>query len=171
MEKVEWLDKHEAARALKMSTRSILLMASKGEIQSKRERDPESNQLVVKLHAGDIERVRYKRDHPPEKAAQPVKMQAVQTSRGNDQAAATHALAAIAERIAGSNGAVPQPLWLTLEQAEAFAGLPADYLETTIATGELPARDVGIRKGVHGRWRIRRADLEALKGLRANARG
>lgn len=62
--------------------------------------------------------------------------------------------------------AMPQPAapapWLTLAEAALYSGLPLAHLKAAVLAGELPARDVGRRKG--GRWRVRREDLEAMQG-------
>lgn len=62
----EWINKTEAAERLKMSTRAVLDIASKGKIISKRERDPKTRQLAVVLNAADVERYAYEREHPEE---------------------------------------------------------------------------------------------------------
>lgn len=65
---IEWLSKDQAAQRLHMSARSVLAMAAAGKIQRKPERDPATNQVVTKLHAGDVERIAYARQHPEEAA-------------------------------------------------------------------------------------------------------
>lgn len=52
------------------------------------------------------------------------------------------------------------PLFLTLDQAARYSGLPASTLKSLIDSGELPARNVGVRKG--GQWRISKKALEAI---------
>ena len=59
--------------------------------------------------------------------------------------------------------APPRP-WLTLDEAAEYSGLPASAVARLIHAGKLRALDVGIRPG--GRYRIRRADLDALEGDR-----
>lgn len=56
--------------------------------------------------------------------------------------------------------------WLTLaEAAAATHGLPESFLLGLIHAGELPCCDVGVRPG--GRYRVKRRDLEAIDGTRA----
>ncbi len=134
----EWLDKHQAAAALDMSTRSVLAMAGEGRIRSKRERDARTKQLTVFLHAGDVERTRYERQQP--RALQPVKMQTPHTK--------SNALLQTA-------GPVPlaQKLFLTEAEAVAYSGLGSAYLRQFVP---------GENKGPHGARVYRRRDLEAL---------
>jgi len=56
--------------------------------------------------------------------------------------------------------AVPDCQWLTIDQAEAYTGLPASYLQQLIQKRQLKARDVGVRPG--GRWRVARVALDKL---------
>lgn len=58
--------------------------------------------------------------------------------------------------------AVPTVAWLTLRQAAAYTGLPVADLREAVLTGELHARDVGVREG--GRYRVKRSDLDAIEG-------
>lgn len=137
----EWLDKHQAAAALDMSTRSVLTMAGEGRIRSKRERDARTKQLTVFLHAGDVERIRYERQQP--RAMQPVKMQTPHT-RSNALVAALQA-----------SGPVPlaQKLFLTEAEAVAYSGLGTAHLRQLVAAE---------KKGPRGARVYRRRDLEAL---------
>ena len=64
----EWLTKQEAAKRLDLSPQRVLAMAKARQIGSKRERDPVTRQKIVLLHAGDVERICYDRDHPKPKA-------------------------------------------------------------------------------------------------------
>ncbi len=52
------------------------------------------------------------------------------------------------------------PLWLTLRDAAAYSGLPAQYLERQIRDGRLGAIDVGIDPGVY--YCVARRDLDAI---------
>jgi hypothetical protein len=153
----QWIDKHEAAKSLNMSTRSVLALAQAGEIQSKREIHPQNNQLTVMLHAGDVERIRHARANPGETAVPRVKMQPLHTSgNGDAQAALVQALNSMAERIAMA--ALPaadlkEPHFLTLKQARDISGLPVSFLHSRfVATG------LAVRTGAG--WRIARTELE-----------
>jgi excisionase family DNA binding protein len=60
----------------------------------------------------------------------------------------------------------PDRPWLTLAEASAHSGLSARLLYRLISEGRLPALDEGTRGA--GRWRVRRADLDALEGVRVS---
>jgi hypothetical protein len=144
LQRVEWINKRDAAKRLDVSARTILAMAQAGTIQSKRERDPESNQVVVLLHAGDIERALYEREHPSKevvKAPAPKAVQVVQLPAPP----------------------TPQALrpWLTLDEAASFSGLTKRWLLTIAEseTGAISVRDMG-KHAPGGRWRFHRGDLE-----------
>jgi excisionase family DNA binding protein len=66
-----------------------------------------------------------------------------------------------------SEPAPPRP-WLNLDESAEYSGLPASVLRDLVAGGHLPALDVGVRPG--GRFRVRRADLDALEGVRITTR-
>jgi hypothetical protein len=172
--KKEWLNKHEASKVLEMSTRSVLLMAKNGQIQSKRQMDPESRQLVVMLHAGDVERVRYERLHPEEKAVQPaqggqgsaVTQLATLPKKAGELVELARAFAAI-----GARQAPPANQWLTLDQASQERGLSRELLLRLIHQGKLPAlkdepiKGEGAKRAKAGSsWRVCRRDLDALQG-------
>jgi hypothetical protein len=61
-----------------------------------------------------------------------------------------------------NNGAPSARLWLTLEQAADYSGLPAAVLLNFIALKKLNTLNVGRRRG--GQWRIRRLDLDQFAG-------
>jgi hypothetical protein len=137
----EWLDKHQAAAALDMSTRSVLTMATEGRIQSKRQHNPRNKQVSVWLHAGDVERIRYERLQP--RALQPVKPQAPHTPAAALPAPLQNALTVPLHR----------KLFLTEAEAVAYSGLGSAYLRQMV---------VGETKGPRGARVYRRRDLDAL---------
>lgn len=59
----EWINKTEAAARLKISERSVLLLAAKGAIKSKKERAGKTNQIAVQFLAADVERYGFERDN------------------------------------------------------------------------------------------------------------
>jgi predicted site-specific integrase-resolvase len=59
---------------------------------------------------------------------------------------------------------VPAHLWLTLQEAVDYSGLPAGTLLEFLLSGRLPAIDVGRRRR-GGRWRIRQVDLRKLNAI------
>lgn len=135
--RVEWVAKKEAAKLLRRSTRTLLAMAKKGEIQSRKVRDPDTSQTVVQFHAGDIERLRYQREHPTAVAVQ------------------SHAVSKPLH-----TSALPAHLrpWLTLDEAEERSGLTRRWLLARAKSGAEGIRDMGgPAKG--GRWRFHREAL------------
>ena len=157
---IEWLRKDEAAKRLNMSTRSVLAMAADGKIQRKPERDPATNQVVMLLHAGDIERIAYERDHP--EASQAVQAVAPQPSHANGaiKPGGEQALLAMLAHAAQPAPAIKP--WMTLVDAAEYSGLPETFLRGLVDQGKLPACDVGVRAG--GRYRVKRSDLDAIAG-------
>jgi hypothetical protein len=147
----EWVDKHEAAKRLGKSPSRVLGIAAEGLIQTKSGVDPKSGQRITLLHAGDIERLCYERDHPVTKAV--VNLPAPIHSPAPEVRAATYD---------------PHcwPCWLTLHQAAEYSGMTKRWLllraEASIADGIGGAagiRDLG-KHAPGGRWRFHRGDLE-----------
>jgi DNA-binding CsgD family transcriptional regulator len=169
----EWLDKHEAAKRLDLNWRTVLAMAKAGKIRSEKVRDPETRQRVVKLHAGDIQRLCYDRDHPepttPLTRREKTVAEAVNNLESNRQIAArlnlgTETLDELLERIYQKMGvagrlATPKP-WLTLEEAAEYSGLPLRWLRTKAAEGSIHAIDVG--SGQRHIWRFNRDGLAEI---------
>ena len=155
MEQAGWIDKHEAARCLNISTRSVLNLAQSGSIQSKRERDVRNNQTKVLLHAGDVERARHQRENPSEEPAPRVNMES--PARGK---ALTQALTSIAERVTLPAAVRSGPrLFLTIPEAAEYSGLGVGYLRRQIEEGKLElVKGAGPRRADV----VRRTDLEKL---------
>lgn len=150
---VEWLDKHQAAERLGKSWRTVLTLAQEGKIQSRKEKDHATGQMVVKLHAGDIERLCYERDHPETTAVAALPKVAVGKAK---QAPASPAEPATT--------ASKRP-WLTLDEAAEYSGLRKSWL-LDFAMQNLPATLEGIGISVRdngpgpgGRWRFHRGSL------------
>jgi excisionase family DNA binding protein len=155
---VKWLRASEAAKHLKFkSPRSVLLLVEQGKIQSKRERDPESNQVVVLVHAGDVERIAYEREHPEMAVEKAEEKQTLPALRSLPAPALPASI-----RIEMPAPEVPPCAWLNADQAADYTGLPATFLIASIRAGKIRALDVGKRAG--GRWRIKRSDLDAIEG-------
>ena len=68
-----WLTKSDAAKRLGLSESRVAAMIGRG-INTLETRSPISNQKVKLLHAGDIERTIFERDHPSEVPKLPAKM-------------------------------------------------------------------------------------------------
>lgn len=146
--KVEWVSKEEAGVLLgtiqrPLSTRRVLELAREGRLESGRVKDPNSHQTVVRIHAGSIERF-LELNRNPEPIPHPRGLRVRDRSADGTLAVSAH------------------HLWLTLEEAADYSGLPASILLRMVTHAELPTIDVGVRPG--GRWRVRRTDLDQIPG-------
>jgi len=168
---VEWISKAQAAERLDLSPRRVLELAKQGKLQSSRVIQPTTGQPVIVIHAGSVEHYRDKlsaplvwgdaarepcangtQTHVPDAAREPC---ANRTG--------THALPTIGE-ILGVISRATRPryaLWLTLDQAADYSGLPAAILRAWVQSGKLAALDVGRRRG--GRYRLSRRDLDGIR--------
>ena len=177
--KVEWYSKEEAGVRLgsperPLSPRRVLELAKEGKLESARVRDPKTGQTVIRIQAGSVERFLDERNAPPPPIPDPPPRLPGEVREPQGPPQPPHALIkrapellALAQllRDGHANGTVaaqPARLWLTLDEAEAYSGLPEDHLLEAIQSRELPARDVGIRRGVSGWWRVRKSDLDNL---------
>jgi hypothetical protein len=157
---IEWVTKEQAGVLLgsigrPLSSRRVLELAKEGRIESGKTKDPATNQMVVRLHAGSIERYLDQRRNP-EPTPQPREVREPQPSH-----TLSKRLPELVELMKllreGCAIAEPAHLWLTLQQAAEYSGLPAAVLVEWITAGRLFALDVGRRRG--GRWRIRKIDI------------
>ena len=174
--RVEWLDKDQAAKILDIEPRSVLAMAKRGQVRSQKQRDDKTRQMVVKVHAGDVERVKYERDHHEETAGQPAKpeaSQAMQATKGDTMQALFRAVLLGQQ----ANSAPPAKLWMTLDEAADYTGLSRDLLLRMIHQGKMhalqdkPVRAEGETRAKAGTsWRVSRKDLDALQGENQQAR-
>lgn len=160
---IEWYSKEEAGVRLgtqerPLSARRVLELAKEGRIQSDRIRDPKTNQMSVRIHAGSVERYIDGR-----KVTVPCEVREVREPR-TPQSFSSQLAARTADL------AQPARLWLTLQEAVEYSGLPADVLRAFISIGNLPALDIGPRRR-GGRWRIRRVDLERLEAIQITQYG
>lgn len=183
-QQVEWITAAAAAEILGSKKRTVLDQAKKGKFQSRQVRDPQTRQMVVVVHAGDVERELAGVQAPePREVSDPHASQAKQ-SREVRELQAPHASQTIELGVAA--GLLPmlerafrvpvrpepkQPLFLALDQAEEYSGLPSEWLVKEIVAGRLPAINVGIRKGIRGKYRISRKDLDQVEGARAEVKG
>jgi hypothetical protein len=161
---VEWVSKEEAGALLgsigrPLSTRRVLELAKEGRIESGRSRDPNNGQTVVRIHAGSIERY-LERKRNPEPVPPPEEREAREPR--TSQALTRRLDVTELVRVLRDGCAIAEParLWLTLQEAVGYSGLPAATLLEFIAGGRLPFLNVGRRRG--GRWRIRKVDLRKL---------
>lgn len=136
-----------------LSPRRVLELAKTGRIQSQLVRDPETNQMTTRIHAGSVERyVTEVKNRSLNFGGEVCEVREPRAPQSlNSQLSVRSALPATLAR-----------LWLTLGEAEDYSGLPASILYRMIQAGALPTIDVGIRRG--GRWRVRRMDLDGIEG-------
>ena len=167
-----WITKKEAADRLNLSEPRIAAMAGDGTLESRKERNPVSKQVVTLINAVAVDRLGFERENPNEVtkalAAKPEKREkptdaAVMQAEG--RALPTWLQQALQE-LQPLKAPQPKP-WLTLDEAEAFSGLTKNYLRKRAGAreGELTRGD-GIKDmGKHapgGRWRFHRDSLAAV---------
>lgn len=162
--KIEWYSKEEAGVRLgsperPLSPRRVLELAKEGRIESERFKDPKTNQMTVRIHAGSVERFLDGRNLPREvrEVSEPRPPQGLQHCESS-------ALAELVRVLRDGFAACPAHLWLTLSEAVDYSGLPAGTLLELILSRRLPALDVGRRRR-GGRWRIRQVDLRKLDAI------
>jgi len=165
------LDKYQAAKRLRMHWRSVLLFAKNGTLKATRVRDGQKNQLTTKFAAEDVERLRKDRDRlQKERAApaidigeKPVKAEPKQALQ-RLQPSSDVLLIGLIDRLAkNTEPAKRQRPWLTVEEAAEYTGWPLRGAMELIENGQLRHLDFG-RGTRGGRYRIKRADLDALEG-------
>jgi excisionase family DNA binding protein len=158
MDTSKWLTKQQAADVIGVSTKTVEQLARPRKsqpalIQQAERRRPGKPSIVV-YHPDDVERVRAERNPdaapfvmppaPPDEAAQTEVVLASQ----NFQTPLEVLLRSM------QRPASPR-LFMTVEEAADYSGLPRGYLRGLIKEGKL-----GMKTG--SGWRIRRADLETL---------
>lgn len=167
MVSTSYITKEIAARILGVSPRRALELCSEGKIRSKEGHNPQTKRRQTLLVEEDVRRLAAERTTLSDLVATAALPHVGSASPHEAQAALQRASELSVRNPAEAShisAASPVPRnWLTLDEAAA-CGLPASYLLSLIESGELPARNVGVRPG--GRWRIRRADLEQLEGVR-----
>ncbi len=154
-----WITKEAAAKYLTVrrngrkpepiSPRRILEYTQAGALRSALQRGKSGQQEVMVLLA-DVLRLQQERENPPALPAVP--REPKQKLLGPPASAAL--------------SAAPVPhsrAWLTLDESSEYTGLPPAFLQSLVDAGTLPALNVGVRPG--GRWRIKRADLDAIQGV------
>jgi excisionase family DNA binding protein len=186
--KVEWYSKEEAGVRLgsperPLSPRRILDLAKEGKLESEKFKDPKTNQMTVRIRAGSVERFLTEKDAPSENRTQnrtngqltdtkPDTKPDKRTLDGHPtdskrQGNGHSTDIGVMELVRGLRegfAAHPARLWLTLQEAVEYSGLPAGTLLEFLHSGRLPALDVGRRRR-GGRWRIRQVDLRQLNAI------
>jgi excisionase family DNA binding protein len=166
--KVEWYSKEEAGVRLgsterPLSPRRVLELAKEGRLQSERVKDPKTNQITVRIRAGSVERfLDEKKDGLQKPLIISDKNANGMPAREVREPQTSHALADLVRELCERCApAEPAHLWLTLQEAAEYSGLPSATLLEFIAARRLPVLDVGRgRRG--GRWRIRKVDLREM---------
>lgn len=164
-----WITKQDAAQAIGVHTKQIERLGQEGKLQVRKWKRPTGGTPIVVCHPKDVERLA--RERNPENGAFLVPAlkepadngaQAVAVRPSVEQFLDALAAAVKTRETMSETSEIRLPLWLTLQQAVDYSGLPKATLVHMIATGELKARDVGAgRRG--GRWRICKAVLEELR--------
>jgi len=149
-----WKSQAEAAEILKCSEKTISRMARQGKIEKAMRRVPGRKPMPV-FNPRDIERLRSETVDLQPFPVEETKEEKALALRPSQDGANLFAQV-LAERL-GSPQAVPleRKVFLNLEQASEYTGMPKGWLRRQIINGELPAI-------LSGGWRIRRADLEKL---------
>jgi excisionase family DNA binding protein len=148
----ELLTKHLAAERLGLSVRRMMEFSNDGTFTRHRAFDPDTKREAVMFDAAEVEAFKAKNAAMPAPLAErPRLLLDAPAGEPSDD-----------EPAAGADDGRP---WLTIAGAAEYSGLPASHLLAAIDSGELVARDVGVRPGGH--WRIRRLDLDGLAGRRA----
>jgi hypothetical protein len=176
-----WITKQDAARTIGVHTKQIERWAQEKKIQVRKWKRPTGGTPIVVCHPDDVERIAKDRNLTTETfvipglspfsvtANNPPSQTLSVRPSSADQildalAAAVKAREALTEtsRYFTLTSETGLSLWLTLNEAVDYSGLPRAILVHMIETGELKARDVGAgRRG--GRWRICKAVLEELR--------
>ncbi len=154
-----WITKKEAAQLLAvrrnggkpqpLSERRILEYTQAGALRSALQREPRHGQMAVMVSREDVLRLKHEREHP-------AVLPAIPREPRQQKLLGTPASAPKQDTYANNRA------WLALNEAEAYTGLPESHLLGMIHSGELLARDVGVRPG--GRYRVKRSDLDAIEG-------
>jgi hypothetical protein len=179
---IEWLTKKQAAEVLKVSEKSIERYATQKRIQYRYV--PQSGRRPQPLYnAADVERLRQElygispfvipKTKIENRNGGPTQMRTrAATKRAREAATAIAISPAAPMALLGDmlgrkfiefSSAAPDRIWIPLGDAAELCGLPRWYLEQAIRDGRLPAHDVSRAGSPKRRWRVRKADLEALR--------
>jgi hypothetical protein len=156
---VECVSKEEAAERLGLSERRVLEYIQSGALRAEQRYNSTTKAWGSWVHAGDVERLRDERATPRAKKPAPTKEIAIRKKET--------ALGATGPAISAAGAPATGRAWLTLDEGEAYTGLPAAFLLRLIRSSALRALDVGVRAG--GRLRVKRSDLDSIGGNFHNA--
>jgi len=146
-----WKTKAEAAEILQCSEKSIERLASQKKVEKRQRRIPGRRPLPV-FNPEDIERIRQETMSPeafpiPEQQSQAL----VKRSVGNWG----QVFARLVANVDAGKISPTEKIYLNLDEAVEYSGLPRAWLLRKIKGGELPAMKAAG-------WKIRRTELEAL---------
>lgn len=148
----DWLTKSEAAQALQCAEKTIERLAAKGDLQQGFRRVPGRRPLAV-YHPSDIERLK---SNSIPFVSPPLTDQSTPTAlvpaKENSVTLITALTAALAKPPVV---ALDKKLYLNLDEAAEYSGLPRRHLQRLISDGKLEALKLG-------RWCIKRSSLETL---------
>jgi excisionase family DNA binding protein len=143
----EYLTKEIAAQRLHLSVRRVLELSARGMIKRRSMTDPATKRRQTVFLAQDVDRAVVDGN------------KRLVAYRGG-AVGAIEAAAVPPPQPVSALPAVPDRLWLTMEEAANYSGLPASFLLQMIEDRRLPALDVGVRPG--GRYRVARRDIDAI---------
>jgi excisionase family DNA binding protein len=156
--------KAQAAAALGCSTKTIEALVKRKVLQQVSEKSPDTGAIVAMYYRDDVlaERTRRYPDAAPFVLA-PAAGNGFAPLPGDitivPAAGGVERMTALLEALgplAPPSVRVPEKIFLTLDEATAYSGLPYTEIRRLMTSGALPARKLG------GGWRIKRVDLEAL---------
>jgi hypothetical protein len=155
-----WITKKEGARLLHVSLRQIERQMAASRIRAHREtRLPHEKTAPVLISRDDVFALRVgKPNYYPsgEIAAKPANLDASKAQT------IVNAGAVLDKLVAALALPRPAPLkpWLSIPEAAAFSGLPADFLRARAPELERRGEAVNVAAGSRAHWRILRSSLE-----------
>jgi hypothetical protein len=154
----EWLPKAAAARRLGVSPRQIERHIAAGRLRSRREsRLPHQTAAPVYVSVEDLAAIESGAPHYHPMVEQPPAEAAAPKPNALARQLPPAEPVSMLRFFTPDPPPAPRP-WLTLDEAEAFSGLPVSWLRRAAAEGRVDAINVALRG--RPRWRIRRAALE-----------
>lgn len=164
-----WLPMPEVKTKTGMSQRTIYRMVQEGKLRQASRPIPGRRPLPV-FHPGDVatfeeQQVKGSYEINPEPVPAPKEWTAADAlSRRVSELVELTKLLRTNPSEGTTQQAPPARLFLTLQEAVEYSGLPAGTLLEFLHSGRLPAIDVGRRRR-GGRWRIRQVDLRKLSPI------
>ena len=157
-----WLTKQQAADAIGVSTKTVEKLAKDGLLQQAKQARPGKPALVV-YHPEEVEQQRQARSEEGQAFVVPDVPAVRPLAPGGMVRVGTGEKSGVAALVAALRTTVgPQDkLFLTMDEATHYSGLPRTFLEGLLGSGKLKAHIVG-KHGSGFKRRIRRADLDGL---------